>query len=126
MTIELSIVVPMKNEAENVGPLVAAIEVACGGMGYEIVLVDDGSDDGTWGIIEDLQRDKAHLRGVRHAASAGQSAAVHSGVKAARAPLICTMDGDGQNPPENVPALIAPFKDGAPSLGLVAGQRVAR
>ncbi|MEM6728164.1 MAG: glycosyltransferase family 2 protein, partial [Pseudomonadota bacterium] len=78
------------------------------------------------GIIEDLQRDKAHLRGVRHAASAGQSAAVHSGVKAARAPLICTMDGDGQNPPENVPALIAPFKDAAPSLGLVAGQRVAR
>ena len=126
MTPDLSIIVPMKNEAENVGPLVAAIEAACGAFEYEIVLVDDGSDDATAVTITELQETRPHLRLIQHKASAGQSAAVHSGVHAARAALVCTMDGDGQNPPENVPALIAPFTEGDEALGLVAGQRVAR
>lgn len=126
MTPDFSIVVPMKNEAENAAPLVAAIEAECGASSYEIVIVDDGSDDGTAAEIASLAQARAYLRLVRHGASGGQSAAVHSGVRAARAPLICTMDGDGQNPPENVPALLAPFAGGKEALGLVAGQRVAR
>ena len=116
----------MKNEAENVGPLIADIEEACAGLSYEILLVDDGSDDDTAAVIHGLQETRPHLRLVRHGVSGGQSAAVHSGVSAALAPLICTMDGDGQNPPENVPALVAPFADGDPMLGLVAGLRVGR
>ncbi|MEL7301945.1 MAG: glycosyltransferase family 2 protein [Pseudomonadota bacterium] len=126
MTVELSIVVPMKNEAENVGPLVDAIEAACAGQRFEILLVDDGSTDGTAEVIRGLQETRPALRLLQHGVSAGQSAAVHSGVTAAKAPIICTMDGDGQNPPSNVPALVAPFAEGDPSLGLVAGQRVAR
>ncbi|MEM9349160.1 MAG: glycosyltransferase family 2 protein [Pseudomonadota bacterium] len=126
MTPDISIVVPMKNEAQNAGPLVEAIEGACEAFEYEIVLVDDGSDDGTAGIVEGLMETRPRLKLVRHASSGGQSAAVHSGVCAAQATIICTMDGDGQNPPENVPALIAPFTTGATDLGLVAGQRVGR
>ncbi|MEL6610368.1 MAG: glycosyltransferase family 2 protein [Pseudomonadota bacterium] len=123
---DLSIVVPMKNEADNVAGLVADIETACAGMTFEIILVDDGSDDSTAEVVRDLQAERPHLRLLQHPQSAGQSAAVHSGVHAARADLICTMDGDRQNPPENVPALIAPFAGGNPDLGLVAGQRVDR
>jgi len=120
---EFSIVVPMKNEAENVAHLVAAIEEACAGRDFEAVFVDDGSDDGTADKAEGLGKD--WLRIVRHPRSAGQSAAVHSGVTAARAPVICTMDGDGQNPPAEIPRMVAPLLDADPP-GLVAGERQKR
>lgn len=116
----------MKNEAANVAPLVTAIESACAAFEYEVILVDDGSDDATAAIARDLQIERPNLRLIQHARSAGQSAAVHSGVTAAVGTIICTMDGDGQNPPENVPMLVAPFAEGDPDLGLVAGQRVGR
>ena len=120
---EFSIVVPMKNEAENVAHLVAAIEEACAGRNFEAVFVDDGSDDGTADKAESL--DKDWLRIVRHPRSAGQSAAVHSGVTAARAPVVCTMDGDGQNPPAEIPRMVAPLLEANPP-GLVAGERQKR
>lgn len=120
---EFSIVVPMKNEAENVGHLVAAIEAACAGRSFEAIFVDDGSDDGTAEAAAALG--KPWLRIVRHPRSAGQSAAVHSGVMAAQAPIICTMDGDGQNPPSEIPNMVAPLFSDAPP-GLVAGERQGR
>lgn len=120
---EFSIVVPMKNEAANVGHLVAAIEDACAGRDFEAVFVDDGSDDGTAEAAK--ATGKSWLRIVQHPRSAGQSAAVHSGVIAARAPVICTMDGDGQNPPKEIPRMVAPLLEETPP-GLVAGERQGR
>lgn len=125
----LSIVVPMHNEVENVDPLVAEIETACAGLGnWELVLVDDGSVDGTGPAIQALMPERPWLRLVRHETAGGQSAAVHSGVLAAGGSVICTLDGDLQNPPSEIPKLVAPLlRDGVrPSLGLVAGQRVER
>jgi len=122
----ISIVVPMKNESENVGPLVQDIETACAAFDHEIILIDDGSTDDTADVIRRLQDTRPHLRLIQHPTSGGQSSAVHSGVHAARAAIICTMDGDGQNPPSNVPNLVAPLLADNPRLGLVAGQRVGR
>ncbi|TCM57501.1 dolichol-phosphate mannosyltransferase [Rhizobium sp. PP-F2F-G48] len=123
-----SIVVPMKNEAGNVRLLVAEIEHACRDMAFEAIFVDDGSTDATRTQVLAAMASRPWLRLIVHARSGGQSAAVHSGVLAARAALVCTLDGDGQNPPSEIPHLLAPFLvPGRPEmLGLVAGQRVNR
>jgi dolichol-phosphate mannosyltransferase len=125
----LSIVVPLKNEAENVGFVTEAIAAACLPLApYEIVYVDDGSDDGTAARVVALAEDFPQVRLVRHATSAGQSAAVHSGVTLARGSAICTLDGDGQNPPSEIPKLAARLDGRAfpEGVALVAGQRVGR
>lgn len=117
----------MLNEAENVEPLASEIAEACSPLGpFEAVFVNDGSTDETSARIAALRDKFPWLREVRHAKPCGQSAAVRSGVIAARAPIICTLDGDGQNPPAEIPKLVAPLLNAAPGLGLVAGQRVAR
>ena len=122
-----TVIAPMLNEAENVGPMAREIAEACTPIGpFEAVFVNDGSTDGTAQAIADLRAEFPWLREVRHAAPCGQSAAVRSGVFAARAPIVCTIDGDGQNPPSEIPKLVAPLLDGTPGLGLVAGQRVGR
>jgi dolichol-phosphate mannosyltransferase len=103
---ELSIVIPVRNEAPNIAPLVAEIRAALdGACDYEIVYVDDGSSDETAASVRGLAHGFARLRLVRHRRSAGQSAAIRSGVKAARAPWIATLDGDGQNDPADIPRL---------------------
>ncbi|MHC0054486.1 glycosyltransferase family 2 protein [Actibacterium sp. D379-3] len=122
---EFSVVIPMKNEADNVLFLLDGISAACDGRRFEVILVDDGSDDDTLAIIRRAQADRPWLRAVKHDVSGGQSAAVHSGVTLAHGPVICTLDGDGQNPPAEIPHLLAAI-EGAASVGLVAGQRVAR
>ncbi|MEM1130629.1 MAG: glycosyltransferase family 2 protein, partial [Pseudomonadota bacterium] len=95
-----SVVAPMLNEAENVAPMAREIAEACAPLGpFEAVFVNDGSTDGTAEAIAALRSEFPWLREVRHAAPCGQSAAVLSGVRAARAPICCTIDGDGQNPP---------------------------
>jgi glycosyltransferase involved in cell wall biosynthesis len=119
----VAIVVPVRNEAGNITPLVDEIAAALEGTHFEIVYVDDGSTDATGAELAALMRARPYLRTVRHAASCGQSAAVRTGVKAARAPVVATLDGDGQNDPAFLPALIGALTDG---VGLVAGQRVGR
>jgi dolichol-phosphate mannosyltransferase len=126
---DLSIVIPVKNEAGNIAPLVVEIGAALdpSGVDYEIVYVDDGSTDATAAEIARLRAANPRLRLIRHAASCGQSAAIRSGVKAARARWIATLDGDGQNDPADIPSLwqIAKATPTAPPL-LIAGQRARR
>src|ERR1044072_1148050 len=94
----VSVVVPVRNEADNVGPLADEIAAALTGRwAFELVFVNDGSTDGTQAALAALKAERPWLRQVKHEASCGQSAAVRSGVAAARAPVIATLDGDGQN-----------------------------
>ena len=125
---DLSVVIPVKNEAGNIGPLVAEIAAALDDLiDYEIVYVDDGSIDRTAAEIRELQQSKPRLRLVRHADGAGQSAAIRTGVKAALGDWIATLDGDGQNDPADIPALwrIAQDSPAEPPV-LIAGQRTRR
>lgn len=125
MAPEFSIVIPMKDEEGNVGPLLDRIDAACAGRRFEVVIVNDGSGDRTADVVRELRRKHDWLRLLNHEKSAGQSAAVWSGVRAAHAEIVATMDGDGQNPPEEVPKLIDRIMaEDKPYL--VAGQRVGR
>lgn len=125
---DLSIVIPMRNEAANARPLIEEILSVAGGLPpFEIVVTDDGSTDGTADAVRGLARIDPRVRLIVHPVSAGQSAAVHSGVLAARGRIVATLDGDGQNPPADLPRLVAPLvADATGRLGLVAGQRTGR
>ena len=124
---QLSVVVPVHNEEDNVAPLVGEIVAALRDrIAFEIVYVDDASTDATLARLQALQREVPELRVVRHVSNAGQSTAVRNGVRAARAPWIATLDGDGQNDPADIPKLLAQ-RDAAPAdIKLFAGWRVHR
>ncbi|HWC94186.1 MAG TPA: glycosyltransferase family 2 protein [Pseudolabrys sp.] len=123
----VSVIVPVRNEADNIAPLVGEIAGAlAGNWAFEVVYVNDGSSDGTDAELRRLMAIHSWLRRVRHRQSCGQSAAVRSGVQAARAPIVLTLDGDGQNDPKFLPAMIRALEQGAPRVGLIAGQRVGR
>jgi dolichol-phosphate mannosyltransferase len=125
--VSVSIVVPVRNEAENIAPLIDEIARALDGRWtYEIIYVNDGSTDATPGRLAAAMKQRANLRQLRHAVSAGQSAAVRSGVRAARGAIVATLDGDGQNNPAFLPELISAVEKGGERLGLAAGQRVGR
>jgi dolichol-phosphate mannosyltransferase len=122
----VSVVVPVRNEQGNIGPLVEEIAGALNGRwAFEIVYVNDGSTDGTADELKQLMASRPYLRQLKHAVSCGQSAAVRTGSKAARAPILVTLDGDGQNDPAFIPAMVQKLIDNE-RIGLVAGQRVGR
>jgi glycosyltransferase involved in cell wall biosynthesis len=123
----VSVVVPVRNEAENIAPLIAEIAAALDGrFAHEIIYVNDGSTDATAERLAAVMKERANLRRIDHERSTGQSAAVRSGVRAARGAIVVTLDGDGQNNPAFLPDLIMTLETGGNRVGLVAGQRVGR
>ncbi len=123
----VSIVVPVRNEADNILPLIEEISAALDGRwAYEIIYVNDGSTDATAERLSEAMTRWPNIRQLKHAASGGQSAAVRSGVRAARGSIVATLDGDGQNNPAFLPQLIAAVEQGGAKVGLAAGQRVGR
>src|SRR5215470_12409577 len=123
----LSVVVPVRNETGNVAPLVEEIASALASRGrFEIVYVNDGSSDNTEKELLALMATRPWLRQIKHATSCGQSSAVRTGVAAARASIVVTLDGDGQNDPAFIPKLIEAIEQRGGRIGLVAGQRVGR
>jgi dolichol-phosphate mannosyltransferase len=126
--IELSVVVPVCNEAENVAPLAREIAAALQGRDYEMLFVDDGSTDDTVAQLLRLRSaGLTTLRILRHSFRSGQSAAVATGVRAARGAWIATLDGDGQNDPADIPNLLA-ARDNPVNAGvlLFMGNRTTR
>lgn len=124
----ISVVVPVYNEAENVEKLVAEIATAFDGQDYEMVFVNDASTDETATVLTDLKAVFPALRVISHRQNAGQSRAVRSGILAARSAVIGTLDGDGQNDPADLPAMLAQMtrKDAPQGLALVGGRRAKR
>ncbi len=126
---ELSVVIPMYNEEENVSILLREVVAALDGarLDYEIVVVDDGSRDGTAGELRRLKADLPRLRVIRHLGNFGQSAGISTGCLQARGTWIATLDGDGQNDPADIPLLYrAALEAGEGGPLLVAGNRRKR
>jgi dolichol-phosphate mannosyltransferase len=129
MAMSLSVVVPVKDEAENVGPLAREIAAAIADeLNSEIIFVDDGSTDGTAEALVALKSELASLRVIRHGANLGQSRAIRTGVRATRAEIVVTLDGDGQNDPADIPKLLTELrKDETPHrIAMVSGVRARR
>ena len=124
---ELSVVVPVFNERDNVTPLVNEIVAALRGrLPFEIVYVDDQSKDDSLAVLTGLMASVPELRVVQHLKQSGQSTAVRNGIKAARGAWIATLDGDGQNDPADIPKLLDQRASADPDIKLFAGWRVNR
>lgn len=131
MAPEFSVVIPVHNEEDNIGPLLQEILAACAGLKLrEIVCVDDGSTDASAARIEAVATVEPRVRLLRHARRSGQSAALVTGARAASAPVVATLDGDGQNDPADLPRLyrayVEALEKSASLAVLVAGQRLKR
>jgi glycosyltransferase involved in cell wall biosynthesis len=126
MNPDVSVVVPVHDEAANVGALADEIAAAFAGANYEMIFVDDRSRDATRDALAALKSRHATLRTLHHGANAGQSRAVRSGVLAARGAIIVTLDGDGQNDPVDAPRLAARLKAAPERVALVGGRRLKR
>ena len=124
----VSIVAPMHNEQGNAARLAEEIYAALKDRDHEIIFVNDASQDGTLAELDEVRSRVPTLRVISHRNNAGQSRAIRTGIMAARAPVICTLDGDGQNPPEDIPNVLDPLirPDAPEDLGMVAGRRVGR
>ncbi|QBB72260.1 glycosyltransferase [Pseudolysobacter antarcticus] len=124
---ELSVVVPVHNERDNILPLLGEIAAALRGLtDFEIIYVDDLSRDDTLAVLNAAKQQFPELRVLRHVSQSGQSTAVRNGVKAARGAWIATLDGDGQNDPADIPKLLQTRTVADPAVKLFAGWRVNR
>ena len=127
--LDVSVVIPVCNEQENVEPLAHEIHEALSGRyAFETIFVDDGSTDGTAEAVDRARAaGKPEIRLIRHSVRSGQSAAVATGVRAARAAWIATLDGDGQNDPADIPRLLEAMRQSSSlRLRLVMGNRTTR
>jgi glycosyltransferase involved in cell wall biosynthesis len=123
---DISIVVPLLNEEESLPELCAWIErvVNAGNFSYEIIMIDDGSDDNSWQIIEQLGAKNKNIRGIRFQRNYGKSAALNEGFKAAKGDVIITMDADMQDSPDEIPELYKMIMDGG--FDMVSGWKKKR
>jgi dolichol-phosphate mannosyltransferase len=128
--VKISVVVPVHNEADNIIPLIEEIVSAMSqAEAYEIIYVDDGSNDNTAAVLKQAQQNVKMLRVIHHQQSCGQSTAIYTGVKAANYPCIATLDGDGQNDPADIPRLYDVLMEQSKTitnLWMVAGWRNKR
>ena len=125
-TPDISVVVPVHDEAGAAGPLAREIAAAFAGRSYEMIFVDDASKDSTLAELRALMGELPTLRVLGHATNAGQSRAVRTGVLAARGAVVVTLDGDGQNPPADAPKLADALIAAPPNVALVGGRRAKR
>lgn len=123
---QISVVVPVRDEAGAAPVLAREIAIAFAGRSFEVLFVDDASVDDTRAALAALRTEIPELRLLSHAHNAGQSRAIRTGVLAARGAIIVTLDGDGQNDPADGPGLVDALLAGPPSLALVGGERVKR
>lgn len=124
---DLSVVIPARDEVAAIGPLVEEIGRVLDARSFEVIVIDDGSTDRTAHAVEALRARHPWLILLRNEISCGQSASIRRGVRSASAGLIVTLDGDGQNPPDQIPVVLAPFgRPGTERLGLVQGERMKR
>jgi len=128
--VKISVVVPVHNEADNIVPLIQEVDNALSiAEAYEIIYIDDGSNDRTADVLKQALQDFKALRVIRHEQSCGQSTAINTGVKAANYPWIATLDGDGQNDPADIPRLyevLMQERAATDNLWMVAGWRNKR
>jgi glycosyltransferase involved in cell wall biosynthesis len=127
--VAFSLIVAVKDERESMAPLVgeiAAVLAAREDKNAEVIFVDDGSSDGSGQELVRLRGILPSLRVLSHGRNLGKSAALRTGIRAARHDIVVTMDGDGQNDPADLVRMIAPFAGAGPDLGIVAGQRIRR
>lgn len=127
-SLEFSVVVPVHNESGNVADLIGEIAAALDGRAYEMIFVDDASTDDTRAALAELKLQFPALRVLGHRKNAGQSRAIRSGIMAARAPVVGTLDGDGQNDPADLPDLYRMLTrpDAPEKLKMVMGRRAKR
>ena len=125
-TPEISVLVPVMNEQGNIRPLIDEIVATFNGRKFEIIYVNDASNDGTKDDLLLAQKQVPQLRVLHHENRSGQSAAVRTALLASRAPLIAVLDGDGQNIPADLPALEAALLAARPEMGMAGGVRVTR
>ncbi|MDD5580189.1 MAG: glycosyltransferase family 2 protein [Methylobacter sp.] len=127
---KISIIIPVHNEADNIISLIDEIVTAMSeAEEYEIIYVNDGSNDSTAAVLKQAQQYYKTLRVIQHQQSCGQSTAIYTGVKAAHYPYIATLDGDGQNDPADIPRLYNVLKNQSQTINnlfMVAGWRNKR
>ena len=113
--VEISVVIPVYNERESVAPLVEALHAALAPMrrSFEIVLVDDGSTDGTWEALRELRERYPRLHLIQFRRNYGQTAAMSAGFHESHGDIVVTLDADMQNDPADIPALVARIDAGA-------------
>lgn len=123
----ISIVIPCKNEAENIPPLLDEVAEHLAGRDIEVIVVNDGSTDNTSAVLAEQASARSFpVRHIRHEASVGQSLSLRSGVLAAKGDIIATIDGDGQNDPQYIGQLVDRLVAAGPSVGIACGQRIKR